>query len=60
MNHHLTEQTTVKDLVCGMTLSHKTATQTCDYQDKTYYFCADICRIAFEVDPEQYVGRSRS
>jgi YHS domain-containing protein len=55
--HHRREQATVKDPVCGMTLSHKTAAETYDYEDQTYYFCADTCRAAFEADPEKYTHR---
>jgi YHS domain-containing protein len=60
MAHHKTGQVTVKDPVCDMILSHKTAAETSDYEEKTYYFCAGTCKEAFEADPEQFVGDSRS
>lgn len=27
------------------------------YRDKTYYFCAEGCRAAFEKDPEKYLPK---
>jgi YHS domain-containing protein len=55
------EEPTFKDPVCEMVLSRKTAVAEAEYQGKTYYFCAEICRDAFEADPEKYLrGRGRS
>ena len=44
-----------KDPVCGMSVDPKTASQTSEYQGKTYYFCAPGCRKAFETDPGKYL-----
>lgn len=46
---------TRKDPVCGMLLSHLTAAFELQYAGKTYYFCAAVCRDAFEADPEKYL-----
>jgi len=48
-----------KDPVCGMEVSRLTAPDQCEYQDKTYYFCAPACREAFETEPEKYVRHHR-
>ena len=46
----------VKDLVCGMMIDPKTAAATSENKGKTYYFCAKGCKIAFDKNPEKYVG----
>jgi YHS domain-containing protein len=48
-----------KDPVCGMEVSRTTAIAEYVYKGKTYYFCANICRDAFEEDPEKYILRHR-
>ena len=45
-----------KDPVCGMEVDEKTAAGTSEYQGKTYYFCAPGCKVAFDKDPEKYLG----
>ena len=47
------------DPVCGMEVSGNTATAKTDFQGKTYYFCAEGCRKAFEADPQKYLGRRK-
>lgn len=47
------------DPVCGMELSLNSAAAEYEYEGKTYYFCADICRQAFESDPQRYAHRHR-
>lgn len=44
-----------KDPVCGMMVDEKKAAATRDYQGKTYYFCAQGCKIAFDKDPDKYL-----
>ena len=51
------EQPTYIDPVCGMKVSHNTAAETAEYRGQTYYFCADVCREAFEADPERYAEK---
>lgn len=48
---------TFKDPVCKMVVSRLTAAATCEYDGKTYYFCADVCRDKFERNPEKYVSK---
>ena len=48
-----------KDPVCGMEVSRATAIEEYIYKGKTYYFCAGVCRQAFEEDPERYNPRHR-
>lgn len=48
-----------KDPVCGMEVSRMTAIEELVYQGKTYYFCARICREAFEAEPEKYLRQHR-
>jgi len=50
---------THKDPVCGMLLNQHTAAHELRYQGKTYYFCAAVCRDAFEADPERFLSRRR-
>lgn len=44
------------DPVCGMTVDPATAAAKSEYKGKTYYFCSEGCRKAFEANPEQYLG----
>ncbi len=44
-----------KDPVCGMDVDPKSAAAQSDYKGKTYYFCAEGCKKAFEKEPEKYV-----
>ena len=48
---------TFKDPVCGMVVSRLTAPATCEYNGKTYYFCADTCRDNFKVNPDKYINK---
>ena len=48
-----------KDPVCGMEVSRMTAIEEFVYLGKAYYFCAGICRDAFEAEPEKYIPRHR-
>lgn len=48
-----------KDPVCGMKVSQITATDELEYKGKTIYFCASICKEAFEAEPEKYILQHR-
>jgi len=48
-----------KDPVCGMEISRSTAMDECKYRGMTYYFCAGICREAFEAEPGKYIAEQR-
>ncbi len=43
------------DTVCGMRIDTDDAAATADYEGKTYYFCADGCRMQFEENPKAFV-----
>jgi len=47
-----------KDPVCGMMVDEKQAAATAIYQGTTYYFCAQMCKRAFEQTPEKYTAKS--
>lgn len=49
----------VKDVVCGMMVDTQSAPATIEYKGKTYYFCAQGCKVAFEKDPEKFVQAER-
>ena len=46
-----------KDPVCGMMVDEKTAAGKSEYQGKTYYFCATVCKTKFDANPGQYLQR---
>jgi len=46
----------VKDPVCGMMVDEKNAKIRSQYRGKTYYFCAQACKIAFDKHPGEYAG----
>jgi len=45
-----------KDPVCGMEVDEERAAATLEYKGVTYYFCAKGCKVAFDKDPEKYLG----
>ena len=45
------------DPVCKMQVDPEKAKDRCDYQGKTYHFCAPGCKQAFEKDPERYIEK---
>ena len=44
-----------RDVVCGMQVDPAKAAATSEYDGKTYYFCAKICKTRFDTNPQQYV-----
>jgi len=48
------------DPVCKMHVDPETAAAKTEYKGKTYYFCAPGCKVAFEKDPEKYLGDEMS
>jgi xanthine dehydrogenase accessory factor len=48
----MSEMMMVYDVVCGMTAPLGEWTDTSEYQGKTYYFCCDGCKGAFEKSPD--------
>ena len=45
----------VKDIVCNMDIDAKTVKWKSEYEVKTYYFCAPMCKQKFDRNPEKYV-----
>ncbi len=45
-----------KDPICGMQVDEKTAKAKSDYMGKTYYFCCNGCKKAFDTSPAKYAG----
>ncbi len=40
-----------------MNVEEKKAVAKSEYKGKTYYFCAQGCKIAFDKEPEKYTGK---
>jgi len=47
----------VVDPVCKMVIDAENAVATSEYRGETIYFCAKGCKIAFDKNPEKYLGR---
>ena len=43
-----------RDVVCGMQVDPAKAAATSEYNGKTYYFCAKVCKTNFDANPAQY------
>jgi YHS domain-containing protein len=50
--------TAAKDPVCGMDIETATAAGRTEYKGQTYYFCGSKCKEKFDLNPEQYWGKS--
>ena len=50
--------TAVKDPVCGMDVEAATAAGRTQHKGQTYYFCSSNCKAKFDINPEQYLGKS--
>lgn len=45
-----------RDPVCGMEVEKETAQATSKREGKTYYFCSEACKQAFDQNPTQYAA----
>ena len=45
----------VTDPVCKMTIDENKAPAKSEYNGKTYYFCAQVCKTKFDANPGAYV-----
>lgn len=53
------QKNNVIDPVCGMAVDSKKSHILTTHAGRTYYFCAEGCRRAFEANPEKYIhGKS--
>lgn len=50
--------TVVKDPVCGMDIDPSKAAGQTDHNGQTYHFCGTKCKEKFDLNPEQYVGKT--
>lgn len=48
-----------KDPVCGMTVDENKAAGKSEYQGRTYYFCAPVCKAKFDSNPANYAGKDK-
>ncbi len=44
-----------KDPVCGMEVAPERAAARVEHGGRTWWFCSEACRRAFEQDPDRYV-----
>jgi Cu+-exporting ATPase len=44
-----------RDVVCGMQVDPAKAAATSEYNGRTYYFCAKVCKTKFDAEPQKYV-----
>lgn len=52
----MTDTDTLRDPVCGMSVSPVTAVTSTEYEGTTYHFCSEDCYRTFSEDPAQYVN----
>lgn len=45
-----------RDPVCGMDVDERKAAGTSVYRGRTYYFCSNGCKAAFDQEPERYAA----
>lgn len=50
-----TDTATVIDPVCGMAVNPQSRSVVSIYKSSTYHFCAEVCRITFDKNPEKYL-----
>ena len=48
----------VKDPVCGMEIDSERAAARVEHGGRTWWFCSEGCRRAFEQDPARYAGQA--
>jgi YHS domain-containing protein len=53
--HRNEDNSETKDPVCKMKISQKTAIDTYEFENETYYFCSPNCRMEFELNPKKYL-----
>lgn len=50
----------MRDVVCGMQVDPKTATEHSEVNGEKYYFCSHVCKDKFDKDPAFYVEKEIS
>ena len=46
------------DPVCKMEINAEDAEATAEFRDKTFYFCSEACKEAFEQNPERFIKKT--
>jgi YHS domain-containing protein len=46
--------TTVKDVVCGMTIDVAKARGESEYKGEAFSFCSGVCKRKFDIEPDHY------
>lgn len=49
-----------KDPVCNMDVDEANPAATTEYKGEKYYFCSPGCKVAFDSDPEKYLGGEKT
>jgi Cu+-exporting ATPase len=44
-----------RDPVCGMNVDERTAKWKSEHEGKTYYFCNERCKAAFDKNPKRFI-----
>jgi YHS domain-containing protein len=47
-----------KDPVCAMEIDERQSAGTSVYNGRTFYFCSERCREAFDRNPKAYTARA--
>ena len=55
-NSVTSNQISFTDPVCIMQVQHGNNNLMFTYKMRTYYFCSEACRRAFEADPDKYLN----
>ena len=50
---------TYTDPVCGMQVTSENAAGKSEYKGKTYYFCSQADKAAFDREPQKYVKTAK-
>ena len=52
----MSENTTVIDPVCGMSIDPASAATSAEHEGRTYYFCSTHCAESFRNNPAKYTS----
>ncbi|MFC2078071.1 YHS domain-containing protein [Candidatus Bipolaricaulota bacterium] len=47
------------DPVCKMTVDEQAPAATSEVRGRTYYFCAQGCKTAFDQDPDRFIASAK-
>ncbi len=52
-------ETSLKDPVCGMTVTPESSVEQYDFEDETFYFCSKSCLDKFRRNPSDFLGEKK-